>query len=203
MFEALPLIGSGNLVLMIFGILITLLDAYILVMLAYMIMSWMGPNVLQSEFGQIIQKITDPYLRFFRNIPWLRFGALNLGFLLGMMILYLSKDILTRILFVGLSPVGTVFLVITYVLNIMQWLVMLVGIFSLVRGISLFTSGRRHMFFIYLDQIIRPVASRFEPWFRSSRDPYLWALVVQVALSVGLYIGFNYMIAITFGLSMS
>ncbi len=51
----------------IVNLLLTAINIYSFVLIASILMSWL-PNAKQSAFGQMLSKVTDPYLDIFRKI---------------------------------------------------------------------------------------------------------------------------------------
>ncbi len=51
----------------IVNLLLTAINIYSFVLIASILMSWL-PNAKESSFGQMLSKVTDPYLDIFRKI---------------------------------------------------------------------------------------------------------------------------------------
>ncbi|PSL24836.1 YggT family protein [Planomicrobium soli] len=51
----------------ILGILLTAMNIYSYLLIASILMSWL-PNARESSIGQMLAKVTDPYLDIFRKI---------------------------------------------------------------------------------------------------------------------------------------
>ncbi|MBB5178976.1 YggT family protein [Planomicrobium koreense] len=51
----------------IVNLLLTAINIYSFVLIASILMSWL-PNAKESAFGQMLSKVTDPYLDIFRKI---------------------------------------------------------------------------------------------------------------------------------------
>lgn len=51
----------------IVNLLLTAINIYSFVLIASILMSWL-PNAKESTFGQMLSKVTDPYLDIFRKI---------------------------------------------------------------------------------------------------------------------------------------
>lgn len=56
----------ANIIFEIGQLLIRLVDVYRIVLLVYFLMSWL-PGAYQSRLGQILYKICEPYVGFFRK----------------------------------------------------------------------------------------------------------------------------------------
>nr|WP_180316702.1 YggT family protein [Shouchella shacheensis] len=69
----------------IFSLLATAMRAYWFLLIIYIFMSWL-PNARESQFGQMLGKICEPYLEIFREfIPPI--GMLDLSALVGIILL--------------------------------------------------------------------------------------------------------------------
>ncbi|TWT04709.1 YggT family protein [Planomicrobium sp. CPCC 101079] len=82
----------------ILGILLTAINIYSYLLIASILMSWL-PNARESSIGQMLAKVTDPYLDIFRKIipplgmidfsPIIAIFALNLASR-GLVVLFTS-----------------------------------------------------------------------------------------------------------------
>jgi YggT family protein len=77
-----------------------LFSIYIILIFVRIIISWLRPNVFNPVI-RLIYTLTDPYLKLFARIRFLRFGYLDLSPLLAFYVLYLLQELLYRTLLVG------------------------------------------------------------------------------------------------------
>jgi len=77
-----------------------LFSIYIILIFVRIIISWLRPNVFNPVI-RFIYTLTDPYLKLFARIRFLRFGYLDLSPLLAFYVLYLLQELLYRTLLVG------------------------------------------------------------------------------------------------------
>lgn len=79
-----------NLLFYIGNFLIRAIDAYRIVLIVYFLMSWL-PGAYQSRLGQILYKICEPYVGFFRRfIPPI--GFISIAGLVALLGLSLIKS---------------------------------------------------------------------------------------------------------------
>ncbi|SHE38035.1 YggT family protein [Atopostipes suicloacalis DSM 15692] len=65
-----------NILIQLRGLAIRLIDAYQLILVVYFLMSWL-PGAYQSKLGEILYRICEPYVGFFRKfVPPIGFISL-------------------------------------------------------------------------------------------------------------------------------
>lgn len=65
-----------NILIQLRGLAIRLIDAYQLILVVYFLMSWL-PGAYQSKLGEILYRICEPYVGFFRRfVPPIGFISL-------------------------------------------------------------------------------------------------------------------------------
>lgn len=77
-----------------------LLWAYGYVLIGTAVISWI-PDLLDSQLGRILVKLTDPYLQLFRRfIPSVHIGGvlLDLSFVVGVVVYFLLQNIVLSVL---------------------------------------------------------------------------------------------------------
>jgi YggT family protein len=85
----------------ILNIIGTLLSVYGYVLIATAIISWI-PDLATTQLGQILDKLTDPYLRIFRRfLRPLQFGGimLDIAFLVAIIVYFPLESEVMRILY--------------------------------------------------------------------------------------------------------
>lgn len=75
-----------------------LVDAYILVIVVWCIMSWF-PNARASRLGEVIDRLVEPYMRWFDFIPPL--GGISFAPMIAILVLYFVQA--------GLAALSAVF----------------------------------------------------------------------------------------------
>ncbi len=79
------MIYLANVVRLIFSI-------YIILIFVRMLFAWLRPNMF-NPLVRFVYLLTDPYLKLFANIRFLRVGSLDLSFLLAFYLLYLFQEL--------------------------------------------------------------------------------------------------------------
>lgn len=72
----------------IFGIINTLIDAYIWVIVIWCLLSWF-PNARGTRLGEIIDRLVEPYMRWFDFIPPL--GGISFSPVVAIFVLYMVQ----------------------------------------------------------------------------------------------------------------
>jgi len=79
-----------NLLFQLRGIAVRLIDAYQLILVVYFLMSWL-PGAYQSKLGEILYRICEPYVGFFRRfVPPI--GFISLAGLVALVALSLIQN---------------------------------------------------------------------------------------------------------------
>lgn len=65
-----------------------LIDAYILVIVVWCIMSWF-PNARNSRLGEVIDRLVEPYMHWFDFIPAI--GGISFSPMIAILVLYFAQ----------------------------------------------------------------------------------------------------------------
>lgn len=76
--------------------LFRLIDLYTWVLVIYALMSWV-PAIQYSKIGEIITRISEPYVSIFRQLP-LRFGGLDLSVFVALISLQVIERFIVMVL---------------------------------------------------------------------------------------------------------
>jgi len=164
-----------------------LLMIYYLIIILDIILSWVRLSSL-GRFKSFIHKLTEPYMRHFRGIRWLRFGMLDFSPLLGLLLLGLLL-FLTQSLSSGAFPswYDLVFWIIDKVWGLVAFIVMLFAILALFRLIMLFAArGSRPEWLDRIDRLLFPVVSKFLGVFTRKALSYPIALGIFAVTLIAL-----------------
>lgn len=66
-----------------------LINAYIMVIVVWCLLSWL-PNARETRLGEIINRLVEPYMRWFDFIPPL--GGISFSPVVAIIVLYLVQD---------------------------------------------------------------------------------------------------------------
>ncbi|QSO53867.1 YggT family protein [Alicyclobacillus curvatus] len=98
--------GGVNVLLQIIG---TILAVYGYVLIATAIISWI-PDLSSTQLGQILDRLSDPYLRIFRRfIPPVQLGGimLDIAFLVAIIVyFFVERGILSLLYTIAMRIVG-------------------------------------------------------------------------------------------------
>ena len=70
---------------------------YIILLIVRILFAWLRPNMF-NPVVRLVYRLTDPYLKFFAKIRFLRIGSLDLSPLFAFYVLYLIMGLLNRII---------------------------------------------------------------------------------------------------------
>lgn len=73
----------------LFGCLNWLINAYIMVIVVWCLLSWF-PNARNTRLGEIVNRLVEPYMRWFDFIPPL--GGVSFSPVVAIFVLYLVQD---------------------------------------------------------------------------------------------------------------
>jgi YggT family protein len=138
-----------------------LLTVYILIIFLRILLSWFQGADL-GKAGEILHRITDPYLNIFRGIRFLRIGNFDFSVIVAMIVLWIVSSIVNNLAYVGTITLGFVLaLTVSAVASAAGFFLTLFLILGTIRVIGMFldvnTAGR---FWIVLDQILEPMTYR-------------------------------------------
>lgn len=147
-----------------------LLTVYILVIFLRVLLSWFQGADL-GKAGEILHRITDPYLNLFRGIRFLRIGNFDFSVIVAMIVLWILSSIVNNLAYVGTITLGFVLaLTISAVASAAGFFLTLFLILAGIRVIGMFldvnTAGR---FWIVLDQMLEPLTYRLSNWITRGR----------------------------------
>jgi YggT family protein len=77
-----------------------LFSMYIILIFVRVLFAWLRPNMF-NPLVRFVYLLTDPYLKLFANIRFLRVGAFDLSFLLAFYLLYLFQELSYQLLLRG------------------------------------------------------------------------------------------------------
>ncbi len=156
-----------------------LLTVYYFMVLTSFILSWIrSTSESMMRFKTFIHKFTDPYMKHFRGISWLRFGMMDFSSILGIIVLSFLL-FLTRNLAAGLFPTwyALVFWLVIRIWGFMAFLIMIFAILMIFRLITLYTmKDSRPDWIDQFDRFLFPLVSRFLGIFTNKTIAYPVAL---------------------------
>lgn len=79
------------------GIVSRSVDFYVMLVFAYVLLSWFRPSGIFYDVYKVLSQICEPYLGLFRRFN-LSMGMLDLTPMVAIFVLYLIRNVLVRIL---------------------------------------------------------------------------------------------------------
>jgi YggT family protein len=134
------------------------------------LLSWFQGTDL-GKAGEILHRITDPYLNIFRRLRFLRIGNFDFSVIVAMITLWILSSIINNLAYVGTITLGFVLaLTVSALASAAGFFLTLFLILAGVRVIGMLldvnTAGR---FWIVLDQILEPMSYRLSDFVSRGR----------------------------------
>ena len=162
------------------------IDIYLLVLSLRIMLSWFGGNVNPAGM-QMLRRITDPFLNFFRRVQFMRIGFLDFSVLLGIFLLIFASNLLKNFALGMISLritiyvlVGTVFSGISSVISIFIFIALFRLVGSFINRASLEALWQR------LDGFLEPMVFRLVRYFPFCRNMSYRASLVCFLIIGGL-----------------
>ncbi len=179
-------------------ILSAMLMLYFILIMIRVFLSWIqvsspGMNKLRN----FIYRVTNPYMKNFTGISWLKFGMFDFSPILGLAILsfflYLTQNLAS-----GHFPgVGELLVwLISLIWSVARFFLMILAIVMIVRLITLYTmKHQRPQWMDRLDAFLFPRVSRIMGIFTGKPLPYPAALGISALMLLIVYFGINFLLA--------
>lgn len=189
----------------VFQFLSAIVSVYMLLIIFRVLLSWFQGR-LNGRGVEILMKLTDPYLKKFQGISWLRFGFLDFSPVVGIAVLGLVSQICSSL---AMSGKITVMMIVIYILssiwNFVSFFINFLIILMVFRLVSvLFFSTWNHQIVFQIDNILYKVTARILGFFTSKNVKYSVALAVSAAvllvLRIGIGLGIAYLLSFLAGL---
>jgi YggT family protein len=166
----------------VMGFLSSLVSLYMIIVFIRIILSWFT-GIGRSGFQDILAKITDPYLNWFRRFPFLRTGFLDFSPIVALGVLSLINSVFSTLAHYGTITIGIVLAMILQVFwgaasFVLGFLIIVLGLCLIAR---LARVNMYSPFWRVVDAISQPVLYRISRIFFKNR-------IVKFTTSVGLSI---------------
>ncbi len=166
-----------------------LLTVYYFIVIISFILSWVRSNTAgMMKFKGYINKLTEPYMKHFRGISWLKFGMVDFSSILAIIVLSFLL-FLTQNLAAGVFPswYSLVFWLVLRIWGFVAFLIMILAIVMIFRLITLYAmKGSRTDWMDKLDRFLFPLVSRFLGIFTNKTVAYPVALGIFAAVLIAL-----------------
>jgi len=140
------------------------LMVYYFVILTSFILSWIRTSTAgMLKFKAYVNMLTEPYMKHFRNISWLRFGMIDFSSILAIILLsfllFLTQNLAAGVF---LTWYSLVFWVILRIWSFVAFFIMILAVLMIFRLITLYTmKGTRPNWIDSIDRFLFPLVSRF------------------------------------------
>jgi YggT family protein len=175
----------------VFGFLATVTGIYSLLLFIRIIMSWFGGNYAGRPVN-ILTRITDPYLDWWRNKLNLRLGHIDLSVLVAIAFLSIAQNILSNLSRFGSITLGNILAIILMsVWSVTSFLLGFCIIILILRFIAYMTNRDMYTnFWRIIDSISQPLLYKINRLVYKQRIPnYVRGIVTSVLLLTAAMIG--------------
>jgi len=179
----------------IIGALSFLVSIYMLIIFIRIILSWFS-GMDQGRVPEILSKVTDPYLDWFRRFPALRIGYLDLSPIVALGVLSLVNRVLGNLAAYGTISIGIILaLILQAAWGAVSFFLGFLIIVLILRLIAhLFKLGSNSFWHI-IGSISQPVLYRINRFiFKNRIVNFTTGIIVSLAVLVGAYLIFNIVI---------
>ena len=168
-------------------ILSSCVSIYMFVIVARIILTWFSGNIRVPD---ILSRITDPYLNWFRRFSFLRIGYIDLSPIAGLMVLTITNSILLFLAQYGRITLGiTLALIIQSVMSAVSFVIFFLIIVLGLRLIAyMMNSDVFSGFWRIIDTISQQVTYRVNSIiFKGRIVNFVTGILVSAGLLLGLY----------------
>lgn len=169
--------------LVLFRLLTALLSVYMILLSLRIILTWFQVPQ-QGDATRLLGKITDPYLRLFRSLKFLRTSqGLDFSPLAAFLVLNLVLQVFASLQY-GTTLGSLVILPLELIWSTVAFFLGLVLLAALIRLVTLVTGwGGRHLVLQTLDRLIQPAVVRVSRRFTRRMVTYRTGLLMLMALT--------------------
>jgi YggT family protein len=141
----------------------TIISIYMIVIIVRIVLTWFSGISYYGKPFEILFRITDPYLNFFRRFRWLRIGNIDFSPVAGILLLSIVSNILNSILMVGIITLGVILAIIVSALaSAIGFFLILFLILAAVRIVGFLShANTASRFWLTLDHMVEPMVYRF------------------------------------------
>ena len=181
----------------ILRILSSLVSIYMLIIFVRIILTWFV-GMDNGGFSDILARITDPYLNWFRRFTALRIGYLDLSPIVALGVLSLVNRVLSVLASYGTITVGIILaLVLQAVWGAISFFLGFLIIILILRLIAHLSRQGGNPFWQIIESISRPVLFRINRFlFRNRILNFTTSIIVSIAVLVLVYLALNILVFI-------
>ena len=185
-----------------FGVLSFLLNIYMVIIFVRIILTWFT-GISTGGLVDVLAKITDPYLNWFRRFTFLRVGMLDLSPILALGVLSVVNGIFSTIAHYGTITIGIILaLILQAIWGAVSFFIGFLIIILVLRLIALLArQSTYHPFWRVVDTISQPVLFRINRLFFKGRIVnYLTSIILSIVSLVIIYIVLGILVSLVSGM---
>jgi YggT family protein len=164
---------------------------YVFICAARVLMSWV-PGLEAGKGGEILARLADPYLNYFRRFKILSSGAFDFSPIAALALLAVANDLLTTVAYAGKLSVGLVLgLLVGAAWSAVSFMVSFFAVCALARMVAYAARWNSlHPLWMVIDSMLNPVLFRINRLiYRGRIINYLQGLITGFAVLVLLRTG--------------
>ena len=184
------------------GVLSFLVTVYMIIVFVRIILTWFT-GISTGGLQDVLGKITDPYLNWFRRFTAFRIGFLDLSPIVALGVLSIVNGILTTLARYGKITIGIILAMILQALwSALSFFIGFLLIVLILRLIGYYTrQGVSNPFWRIVDTITRPVLYRINSIFFKRRIPNFGSTLILSIVCLGiLYIVLVLLVSLVSGI---
>jgi YggT family protein len=185
----------------IIGALSFLVSIYMLIIFIRIILTWFS-GMDQGRFPEILARITDPYLNWFRRFPALRMGYLDLSPIVALGVLSLVNRVLNTLAAYGTISIGIILaLILQAVWGAVSFFLGFLIIVLILRLIAHLLKLGANSFWSIIESISQPVIFRINRFiFKSRIVSFTAGVIITLAVLAAVYLILNIAVFIVTGI---
>lgn len=186
--------------LSILNLIANIISLYSFICLIRIVLTWF-PRTIYSPFGQIISKITDPFLNFFKQFKIFRFRNIDFSATIAICFLLFLANIIRSLAYTRRISLGYLLAnIVSLCWSLINSFAIFILVLLLIRLIAFLLMRFFHKnvthsynsygsFWDHIDRIIHPFVFKISSFFSKKIISYTWALTISFfVFSIGLFI---------------
>jgi YGGT family. len=172
-------------------ILAAFVIVYVFLCSARVLMSWV-PGLDGGRGGEILARITDPYLNWFRRFKVLRSGAFDFSPIAALAVLAVANDLLSSFAYTGMVTVGfALALIVGAAWSAVGFVISFFAVCALVRLVAYAMRWNSlHPLWVVVDSMLNPLLFKINRFlYRNRFVNYLQGLITGLVVLLALRVG--------------
>lgn len=175
--------------LTVLRIISSLISGYMLLIFIRVLLTWFSRGTL-GKAEEILGRVTDPYLNYFRRFSFMRIGMIDMSPVAGIIVLVVVLNMLNTILAYGKITVGiTLSIILAALWSAVSFLLTLYIVLIAIRlFMELFQPGTYSPFKTTLDALVNPVTTYVK---NTIAKKNFLSYKVQMAMTGGIFVALS------------